>query len=404
MTVLGPRRAGRRRRRLAGAAGCGCPEGIGITAVLVLVLSGCGDVGDARSGPAFDEVMRDPGASAEEIIAAAGPPDEVDRHADGSTMLLWRPFIVAEDDGQEPEGATAWRVYDASGAPTRTYSSPHLEDLSLTATQDGFLLTEPDLRSPAGFAQSYLVEASGERHRVAVEDDRLATRPGDTLVDDDEVLHLYRPQDRSLHPLLRQPYTSRDAVQWAGARLDERGALWVQGYEGRHHWVGWSRDGGRSLQQHTLPLLQPDGSPRDPRLALTQDVTAVLSDQVNGDKGSSTGAAYLDVVIDYGHLTQRVTAEAFPFLDRLSVDPDLSVTSDGRVLLGDRDAGEWWVAESASELEFTRLDVPSGIAYVRDLAGTLHAWGQWDHREAVLQTSTDGGTTWMPFDVSPPRH
>ncbi len=374
-----------------------------ITGVAVgLLLTGCAS-DNVEAGRDFDEVMRDPRAAAEDIIAAAGPPDEVARHPDGSTMLLWRPLLVDDGGETEPEGATAWRLYDAEGAPTRTYGSPDPEDLTLTATQDGFLLTEPDPRSPAGFTQAYVVEPSGTRHRVAVEENRLATRPGDALVADAEAPHLYRPQDRSLHPLLPQPYAPRDAVPWVGALLDERGALWVQGYEGTRHWVGWSRDGGRSLQQRALPLLEPGGTPLDPRLALTQGVTAVLTDQVDGDAGTSTGAGYLDVVSDYGHLTSRVTAETFPFLDRLSVDPDLSVTSDGRVLLGDRDAGEWWIADSPTELAFTRLDVPADVAYVRDLDGTLHAWGEWDHREAILQTSTDGGATWTPFDVLPDR-
>lgn len=73
----------------------------------------------------------------------------------------------------------------------------------------------------------------------------------------------------------------------------------------------------------------------------------------------------------------------------------------GRVLLGERDVGQWWVATDGSNLEFKRLTTLKSIAFVKDLGGTLFAWGEWAHREAALQTSTDDGRTWTRFDVSP---
>lgn len=375
----------------------GVRRGLALAAVL-LVLSGCN--GPALSSDShFDDVMRNSRATADEIIAAAGPPDEVAQDADGSLLVLWRPFIVPEGEGPELEGATAWRLYDAQGHTVRTYSSPDLEDLSLTATQQGFLLSEPNTRND--FKQAYLVDPAGKKHQVPVDPRRFATRPGDAFVAGSVVQHFYRPSDRTLHELLREPDAPRDIVQWSEALLDTQGALWIQGYDGPHHWVAWSRDGGRRLHKQTLPLEQPGGTPAQPRMVVAHGVTAVLTDQVNGDAGQSVGPRYLDVVSGYGHQTHRVTATTFPFLGRLSVDPDLSVMTDGRVLLGDRDAGQWWVATDASNLEFERLNTQKNIAFVEDLGGTLFAWGQWDHREVPLQTSTDIGRTWSRFNVSP---
>lgn len=379
--------------------------------VVLLVLSGCGGTGAGSGGgtgagsggatgagsrPRFDAVMKDPRATADEIIASAGPPDEIARTADGSLLVLWRPFIDLETDTSPIQGATAWRLYDAQGHAVRTYSSPDLETLSVTATADGFLLTHT---LDNNLTKASLVDPGGEQHPVPADRRHVATRAGDTFVAGEPVQRVYRPADHTLHELLRQPGYPRDVLQWYDALLDARGALWIQGYEGPHHWVGWSRDGGRTLHEETLPLQRPGATTSMPRMAVASGVTAVLSDQVNGDEGGAAGPGYLDVVFGYGRRVHRVTAATFPFLDRVSVDPDLSVTTDGRVLLGDRDADQWWIATDQSNVEFERLDTPKHVAFVKDLGGTLFAWGNYEHRDATLQTSTDDGATWTTYDV-----
>lgn len=69
----------------------------------VLQLSGCGTQ-SLSSGSDFDDVMKDPKATADEFIAAAGP-TEIVRNADGSTIVLWRPFIVPESEGPDRTSA-----------------------------------------------------------------------------------------------------------------------------------------------------------------------------------------------------------------------------------------------------------------------------------------------------------
>jgi hypothetical protein len=103
----------------------------------------------------------------------------------------------------------------------------------------------------------------------------------------------------------------------------------------------------------------------------------------------------------YGHHTHRVRAATFPFLRKVSPNPDLSITPDRRVLLGDHDAGQWWIAKDDGNLALKKVSVPDHTAFVRDFGGTLYAWGQFDHREAVLKTSTDAGKSWKTFDVDP---
>ena len=372
-------------------------------AAALLVLSGC-SVSGITSRPGFDDVMKDPQATADEIITAAGPPDEVARSADGSLLVLWKPFIQ-EDSVEEFEGATAWRLFDPRGRTVQTYSSPDLQDLWLTATGDGFLIV--DNGKSMMFERAVFVDGAGTQHPVKDDRRQLATRPGDSFVATDVARRFYRPSDRSLHRLLPEPGTARHFVQWDGALIDEQGALWQQGYEGKDHWVGWSRDGGRTLTRQTLPLLQPGGTLDQPAMAVAHGVTAVLSDQVKGDAGGSVGPAYLDVVSGYGRSTHRITAASLPFLKNVvdggeyAVSWDLSVTTDGRVLLGDPDAGEWWVAKDPSNTAFERLPLPRHTAYVRDLGGTLYAWGDFDDRDATLQSSTDDGGTWSTYDVTP---
>ncbi len=365
----------------------------------LLLLSGCGSLG-LGAGARFDDVMRDPKATADQIIEAAGPPDEVARNADGSTMLLWKPFIEPDDDESDLEGATAWRLYDAQRHVVRTWSSPDREDLSLAATGDGFLLTDAD--SFRGFDKAYAVDHDGRRQKVTVDRGRVVTRPGDVLVEGVELAHAYRPADHALHGLVREPGLPRDAVQWSGAVLDGEGALWVDSYAGSKHWVGWSDDGGRTMTRRILPPQRPGTAPREPVLAVGDGTAAVLTDQYDGDDGPSTGARYLDVLTGDDRDRHRVTADAFPFLGEVDARPDLTVTSDGRVLLGDSDLGEWWVARDPGNTAFVRLDVPGDTAFVRDLGGTLFAWGEFDHRDAVLQTSGDDGATWRTFDVGSP--
>lgn len=343
--------------------------------------------------------MKDPAATPDEIITAAGPPTEVARSSDGSLLVLWEPFIVRDGGDTEPEGATAWRLFDAQGRTVRTYSSPDLRDLSVTATRDGFLVSE--VGESYDFERATVVDRGGRRHRVSVDPRPMAVRPADTFLAGSVVQRFYRPSDRTLHRLLPQPGAPRDVVQWSGALIDAQGALWIQGYEGGNHWLAWSKDGGRTLRRQRLPLLQPGGTSDRPRMAVAHGVTAVLTDQVKGDAGGSMGPPYVDVVSGYGRSTHRVTATTFPFLRKVSVDPDLSVMTDGRLLLGDREAGEWWVAEARSNETFERLTVPKHVAYVRDLGGTLFAWGEWDHRSATLQTSTNDGATWSTVDATP---
>ena len=101
------------------------------------------------------------------------------------------------------------------------------------------------------------------------------------------------------------------------------------------------------------------------------------------------------LVLDYG---TRFVDVATKGIRRIGY-PEVSVTRDGRVIVGDADDLRWWIADDADDRSFTKLKTPAKLSHVRELGGRLFGWGRWDNPDSGVWTSRDSGRTWKRFTL-----
>lgn len=351
---------------------------LALSAVLTLAVATVGAVLFARSvGPLsadaldtpYDKVLYDSGASAEQVVAAAGAPHEVVELDDGTEVRLYT--IRDQEGGEAEQAAVQVRTPGRSPVTRRVSSSWDLAgggERAVLHTDSGLVsVVDPD-----GGLRPVTRETTGSDGRVRLVGIGRTSevRRGDVLVGVTEPRLLFRPSSgRVLEWSV--PATDREEVSDVAVR---DGRAWVAGTDaaGNLSGVRWSDDGRqwirKRLQGRAAPEVVPSPDGRS--------VAVTTVDAAGGSMGS-TGSLH---VVDAGGELRAVA------LPSSLGESSVGWTPDGRVLLGNGDDGWWRLDEDG----WHRLATPGGVESMGTVGDRLWAFGSRPPADAAWRSDDDG--------------
>ena len=357
---------------------------LGVTALVLLVLAGCGDGRSAASSRQHNsereyQVAADKNATAQEIIDAGGPVRVA--ASENRTLVAWR----AESDDDEGPQQAAWRLYDERGGRIAEGTLGQVREQSaiptLTAVADGFLI-----ENYTGHRLRHIAE-DGVIDDVTGSREVRPTRAGDVLFATLERAgySFYRPEDHASYRVAKLPFDSPQGIV-----LDERGRVWVLvDWSGRAAEVASSSGGAGPWQRTTVPL-QEGGLPTGIHTAAGRVFVPTahgkgMSPRIDGLWQHPTNGSPSDPwsSLPIGGVSLEETQE-----------PGVEALPDGRlVLIGA--SGAVWV--QGADGTFVRATVPeeamNGLPEVA--ASRLSLSFTRDHQ---LYVSDDDGQSWRVFD------
>ena len=356
---------------------------LGVTALVLLVLAGCGDGRSAASSRQHSSereyrVAADQNATAQQIIDAGGPV-RVAASAD-RTLVAWR----AESDDDEGPQQAAWRLYDERGSRIAEGTLGQVREQSaiptLTAVADGFLID-----NYAGHRLRH-VAVDGAISNVTISRGVRPTQSGDVLVESQggERLRFYHPADQTAYSLPKLPFGNPQ-----GKVLDGRGRLWVLLVWSKREAKVASAAGGAGPWQRTAVPLQEGGLPTGIHAA----AGGVFVPTAHG-KGM-----YPRIDGLWQHSTNGTPSDPWSRLPITGVNlektlqPLVEALPDGRlVLIGE--SGVVWV--QGADGTFIRATVPGqGVNGLPEVAGSrLFLSFTRDHQ---LYVSDNDGQSWRVF-------
>ncbi|MDO0917337.1 hypothetical protein QQM39_43035 [Streptomyces sp. DT2A-34] len=365
------------------------------SAVSALALTSCGpdrsDDGDSGDREArYKRVIEDPHPRPADVIEAAGAPAGVVRADDGSLLLTYEAGNVEDDEGP---AASAWRIVGPDGRTVAEHAE-HADAEAVPATFKGVPGGFVRVRPGEGAEGAYALDVRGKRHKVAITETPLRTRPGDILLAELEPTLVYRPATRTVAPPADVP---DDAVRLA---VDERGTTWSleQSLTEDPDRVVRQR-GGRTLGSTAVPKPYAGG------ILTARGGTAALS-LVRGEDVRG-----VSVTTDGGGHWQTVLGGGIPWTD-LEHGPEslvLELLADGRLLVGE-EGGRYWLADDRTNSAFHALKTPATFTSFTVAGTTLY--GIADATTATyelvadegLWISRDGGREWRRYEQPGPRH
>ncbi|GAB2834376.1 hypothetical protein GCM10027091_75480 [Streptomyces daliensis] len=340
----------------------------------VPLLAGCGSA-SASPGPdgatALQRVLADPDPDADEIIEAAGAPSEVARATDGSLLLA---YYLRDEEGGE-DGAVAWRVYGPDGEEVAEHGQAGYRYWQVHGVGGGFVF------APKAETEGFFLDVSGQARELRTEDGARAVRKGDVLVNELEPTVAYRPSAGTLAPLGGLPDDNQHTA------VDRAGTTWsVPMWGEKDASVAWLTAKGER-GRHTFGL--PEGTA--PQEFAADGGTAAVT-LAEDETAPDPRVRALVLTTDAGATWRTLTDSSRLPLSSLT-DPALTALRDGRLLIGERDAG-YWLADTPANASFHRLETPAAFDEIVPLGRTLYGIADGEG----MWTSKDGGRNWAPYE------
>jgi hypothetical protein len=344
-------------------------------------LSGCGSNGDPPAGGTDEQtrewtVAADPHATPDQIIEAGRPVTVAAAH--DRTLVT---YLVESDDDEGPQQG-AWRLYDGQDEPLVDGRLGQVREqgavAAVDAVDDGFLVrgyTTPRLQH---------VTLDGRITTVPTPDTVSPAQAGDVLVEegDDQGWRVYRPADHTAYRLPRLPF---DDVQRVA--LGQDGVLWVlRSWTRTAIRLAHSAGGAAPWQRTDLPA-RPGSYP----VGLTAENGRVVVPVAHGPEESPELGALEVLDTDAGSTWHAVNPRGIKLTQ--SLEPEVRVLPDGRLLVVGEDEGAWLQRASSG---FAAVDLPDDDVSV-DIEG--QRWFTTYPRGRRLWVSDDAGTTWTDFGL-----
>jgi hypothetical protein len=354
---------------------------LGLAVLMALGTAACGSdvssLSDAEREKRYSRVLEESSPSVEDVIEIAGAPSAVYRADDGSLLVTYNPSYLEDDEGP---AAFAWRLFGPDGkrvAEHAQHADAEFSPGEFFAVSDGFVCN-PDSED------GYLLDVWGKKHSLRHSSAR-TTKRGDAWVEVATGPSAYRPSTREVAPIAGVPNPHGEVT------LDDQGTTWRVD----SHVVVRSRDGRNETQR------LPDGY--EGAKVAANGGTAVVSLVPATSGQESVKETALFVSSDGGGTWTTLKDEAPPVIQKDSLEYELDVLADGRILAG---AGgkHSWLGTDSSNRSFRQIEHPVAFTSVRPLGDTLYGIADSSPPSYALVegeglwTSKNGGRSWSRFD------